>query len=257
MDVLEIENLKKHFRGLAAINSVSFSVKEGEMLGLIGPNGAGKTTLFNLITGMIASDSGKIVFRGKDIRRLREFEISREGIARTFQGGRYFRNESVFNNFLFSRHSRTKSGVWGCIFNSRGNRKEEEENRAEIENLMKFLEVDSFRDYLVSDVPNAVQTRVGIGIALITKPHLLLLDEPVAGLNPSETNDMMNLIRKIMASGITILLVEHNMKAIMGICQRIIVIDSGIKIAEGSPEEVSGNEKVIEAYLGGGGLVIA
>jgi branched-chain amino acid transport system ATP-binding protein len=257
MDILEVKNLEKHFRGLAAISSVSFSIKEGEILGLIGPNGAGKTTMFNLITGMIGSDGGKIVFRGKDITKLREFEISRKGIARTFQGGRYFRNESVFNNLLFSRHSRTKSGVWGCIVNSRLNRKEEEENRAEIANLTEFLGIESFRDYLVSDVPNAVQTRVGIGIGLITKPSLLLLDEPVAGLNPSETNEMMGLIRKIMATGITILLVEHNMKAIMGICERIVVIDSGVKIAEGSPEEVSKNTRVVEAYLGKGGIVVA
>jgi len=257
MDVLEIESLRKHFKGLAAINGVSFSVREGEILGLIGPNGAGKTTLFNLITGMIGSDGGRVVFRGKDITKLREFEISREGIARTFQGGRYFRNETVFNNFLFGRHSRTKSGVWDCIVNSRLNRKEEEESEAEIGNLMRFLDIESFRNHLVSDVPTAVQTRVGIGIGMITEPYLLLLDEPVAGLNPSETSDMMDLIRKIIANGITILLVEHNMKAIMGTCQRIIVIDSGTKIAEGSPEEVSGNERVIEAYLGRGGLVIA
>jgi branched-chain amino acid transport system ATP-binding protein len=235
--ILEAEGLNKHFGGLAATSHVDLEVRQGEILGLIGPNGAGKTTLFNLLSGALKPDSGMIRFKGIDLAGLKPHQISRMGIARTFQSVKVFSRMSVFNNVLLGHlfgRGHTTSGVAG----------------KETAEILEFVELSELRDLRAIDLILANQKRLEVARALATDPDLLLLDEVMAGLTPTEIASAMELVKKIRGRGVTIVMIEHVMKAIMSICDRIVVLHHGEKIAEGTPEEIVRNKTVIEVYLG-------
>ena len=238
MKLLEVAGLNKHFGGLAACTNVDFHVEQGEILGLIGPNGAGKTTIFNLVSGALRPDSGAIAFKGCNIAGLKPHEITRMGIGRTFQSVKIFSKMSVFENVLLGHHfgkakPSNKKGV-----------------KEETEGILEFVELSGMRDSRAVDLILASQKRLEVARALATEPDLLLLDEVMAGLNPTEVAQAMELVKRIRERGLTILMIEHVMKAIMSICDRIVVLHHGEKIAEGSPGDISKNKTVIEVYLG-------
>jgi branched-chain amino acid transport system ATP-binding protein len=234
MKILEAEGLYKHFGGLAATSDVAVAVEEGEILGLIGPNGAGKTTLFNLLSGAIVPDAGTIRFKGRDITGLKPHRIARLGIARTFQSVKVFSRLSVFDNAHL-----------GYLFGAR-----EGSSRSETAEILDFVQLSDKQDLLAMDLILANQKRLEVARALATKPAILLLDEVMAGLTPTEVAEAMDLVRRIRDRGVTIVMIEHVMKAIMSICDRIFVLHHGEKIAEGTPEEIVRNQMVIEIYLG-------
>ena len=238
MRLLEVAGLNKHFGGLAACTNVDFHVEQGEILGLIGPNGAGKTTLFNLVSGALRPDSGAIAFRGSDITGLKPHQITRMGIGRTFQSVKIFSKMSVFENVLLSYH----------FGNAKPSNKKEAKEKTE--GVLKFVELSAMKDSRAMDLILANQKRLEVARALATGPDLLLLDEVMAGLNPTEVAQAMDLVKRIREKGTTILMIEHVMKAIMNICDRIVVLHHGEKIAEGCPEDISKNKTVIEVYLG-------
>jgi branched-chain amino acid transport system ATP-binding protein len=239
-EFLKIEGLTKSFGGLNAVKDVSFSLNKREILGLIGPNGAGKTTLYNMVSGLLPLDAGRILLDGDDITGLPPHKIVERGIARTFQGTRVFQNLTIAENLTIARHCRLTKQV--SFSNS-------EEKEVAV-SVAEFLKLSSLKDKLAKDVPLIYQTLLGIGMALCTEPKLILLDEPSAGLNPSEVQMIMRIIQEVRKRLIPVLLIEHNMKAVMAICDRIVVLNHGEKIAEGSPIEISKNEDVIRAYLG-------
>lgn len=237
MPMLEATGISKAFGGLAAVSKVDISVNEGEILGLIGPNGAGKTTLFNLISGAIQMDSGTAVFEGKRISGMKPYQICRLGIGRSFQAAKNFDGMPVHQNVLM-----------GALFGKKG---QSAANASKIvDEVLDFVNLNELRDKMVHDIPLASQKRLEVARALATRPKLLLLDEMMAGLNPSEVGEAMELVTKIRDSGITIIMIEHVMKAIMKICDRIVVLHHGAKIAEGTPQEIAANKTVIEVYLG-------
>lgn len=233
--LLEVQNLSKRFGGLQAVNNLNFQVKKGEILGLIGPNGAGKTTVFNLITGVYRPDGGVIKFREEDIAGLKPFTICTKGICRTFQIAQPFREMTSLKNVMIGAFSRTSYT-------------EEAKNKAE--EILSYVGLAEKKEILAKELTTIDQRRLEIARALATDPKLLLLDETMAGLNPKECDEAVSLIKKIRDGGITIIVVEHVMRAIMSLSERIIVLDYGTKIAEGEPEEIRSNENVIEAYLG-------
>jgi branched-chain amino acid transport system ATP-binding protein len=238
MKILDVQGLKKKFGGLTATANVNFNIEQGEIVGLIGPNGAGKTTLFNLISGAISPDSGVITFKSKNIAGLKPYRICREGIARTFQSVKIFAKMSVFNHiligYLFGDHKNKASGS----------------SSEEVAKILDFVGLSGMSESRAGDLTLANQKRLEVARALATQPELLLLDEVMAGLNPTEVAETMELVRKIREKGITVIMIEHVMKAIMEICDRVIVLHHGEKLAEGKPEEITRNKSVIEVYLG-------
>ena len=239
MNLLEIEGLSKYFGGLAAAADVDLHVGKGEIVGLIGPNGAGKTTVFNLVSGALVPDSGKVTFKGKSIAGLKPYEIAKMGIARTFQSVKVFSKMSVLNNVLL-----------GYLFGGSKQIALTDSARRETEEVLAFVGLRELKETRAQDLILANQKRLEVARALATRPDLLLLDEVMAGLTPTEVGLSMELVRKIREKGVTVFMIEHVMKAIMSICDRIIVLHHGEKIAEGTPQEIVQNKTVIEVYLG-------
>ncbi|MCW3490115.1 ABC transporter ATP-binding protein [Dethiobacter alkaliphilus] len=260
MELLKAEKLSMIFGGLRAVDNVSFHIDEGEIVGLIGPNGAGKTTFFNLLTGIYVPSTGEITFQqqvGEEksrkelkINGMKPYQVTAAGIARTFQNIRLFKDMTVLENVLIGMHSKTSSGLWQSILPL--NIKEEQESKDKARSLLDFVGLLSKEKELSKNLAYGEQRRLEIARALAANPRLLLLDEPAAGMNAIETRELINLINEIRKTDKTVLLIEHDMKLVMGISERVMVLDYGKKIAEGTPQEVQKNEKVIKAYLGEG-----
>lgn len=249
--LLEMKDVVKQFGGLTAVSNMSFHVDEGEIYGVIGPNGAGKTTIFNLITGVYQVTEGDVIFNGQSIEGKKPYQIINLGIARTFQNIRLFTGMTVLENILVGVHDRMKSGLLASIIHTASQQKEEKEAREEAMKLLAFVGLDKDADRLATELPYGKQRKLEIARAMATKPKLILLDEPAAGMNDNETAALTELIRNIREKfGITIVLIEHDMQLVMSLCDRVMVVNFGKKLAEGVPDEVQNNSQVIEAYLG-------
>ena len=247
MSLLEINHLSKKFGGLMVLEDVSLVLEKRTIMGLIGPNGAGKTTLINVLTGLYGANSGEVLFKEKDITGLKAHKVVSMGIARTFQTTRLFYERTVLENVLMAQHKLTARNQRGCFLDGVLGRKI---NADKAEEIVQFMGLFSYRRSLAKNIPLAQQRVLAISLALATEPELIILDEPGAGMNPLEIEEMMALIQSIRSLGKAIFLIEHNMKMVMSVCEKIVVLNFGRKIAEGTAEEISENKIVIEAYLG-------
>lgn len=252
MSVLSLKNVTKRFGGLTAVDNVSFDIEQGEIFGLIGPNGAGKTTIFNLITSIYSITEGQIYFCDQKLERLKPFEIANMGITRTFQNIRLFKKLTAYDNVLTACHKSADYSIFSSIIRWFGKFKFQEKNlNKKTDDLLKLMGLWEYKDIMASNLPYGLQRKLEIARALALDPKLLLLDEPAAGMNPEETMQLMELIREIREKfDLTVLIIEHHMDLIMGVCDRIFVLNFGIPLALGTPKEIQEDKKVIEAYLG-------
>ena len=248
--LLETCHLTKRFGGLTVINDINLTLEEGEILGLIGPNGAGKSTFFNLVTGVLAPASGKILYNGSDITYAKPHQVAGMGIGRTFQLNPLFGDFTVFENITASHYLHPKSSVLDIYFNTKKYRRNEKQIEESAEQIIDMLDLSHVRSELAKNLPHGYQKILGVARAIATRPKLLMLDEPLGGMNPEEISFSINIIRKLRDSGMTVLIVEHNMQ-ILDLCDRVFVISFGEKIFEGTPEAVRNDENVIKTYFGG------
>jgi branched-chain amino acid transport system ATP-binding protein len=250
MPLLEVKGLTKHFGGLIAVNELDLCVEKGEIVGLIGPNGAGKTTVFNMIMGTYSPNKGKVLFKGKDITGQKPHSIVRRGLVRLFQRTVLFSEMTVLQNILLGFHLISETHFWDSLLNVRSTRNRQKKLIEKAVEIANFMGLGNSKNQLAKNLPHGHQRMLGVAIVLATNPELILMDEPVTGMNTEETDRMMNKIREIRDKGVTTLVVEHDMRLVMNLCDRLCVLDFGSKIAEGPPSEIYKDKKVIAAYLG-------